>query len=89
MKLRAKLLSKLRFKTKEGDRETEITRKEKVLGDLEQKLLKIDEMFLKGDLSKDSYHRLKTSTQKEYQEVEALIHTIRRIFFQNVRKCGA
>ena len=64
------------FKAKEGDRALEIARKEKVLGDLEQKLLKIDDMFLENAIAKDSYHRLKKSAQQEHQEVESLIQTL-------------
>ena len=53
------------FKTKEGDREKEIDRFQKSLADLETKLLKIDEMFVAGDLEKDSYQRMKASYKDE------------------------
>jgi DNA invertase Pin-like site-specific DNA recombinase len=49
------------FKTKEGDRNKEIDRFQKTLAELEPKLLKIDEMYVAGDLEKDSYQRMKAS----------------------------
>ena len=54
------------FKTKEGDREKEIDRFQKTLAELEPKLLKIDEMFVAGDLEKDSYQRMKASYRDEF-----------------------
>jgi site-specific DNA recombinase len=75
------------FKAKEGDRSLEITRKEKVLGELERKLLKIDEMFLEGAIAKDSYHRLKSSAKQEYQEVESMIHTLKNTDTNYMKYC--
>jgi site-specific DNA recombinase len=75
------------FKAKEGDRELQITRKEKVLGELEQKLLKIDEMFLEGNIAQDSYHRLKKNAQQEYQEVESLVQTLKNTDTNYMKYC--
>lgn len=75
------------FKAKEDDRSLEVARKEKVLGELEQKLLKIDEMFLEGAIAKDSYHRLKKSAQQEYQEVESVIHTLKNTDTNFMKYC--
>ncbi len=61
------------FKTKEGDREKEIERFQKILAELESKLLKIDEMYVTGDLEKDSYQRMKTSTKEGIQQLQIQI----------------
>lgn len=61
------------FKTKEGDREKEIERFQKTLTELEPKLLRIDEMFVSGDLEKDSYQRMKASYKEEIQRLQAQI----------------
>lgn len=58
------------FKTKEGDREKEIERFQKTLAEIESKLLKIDEMYVAGDLEKDSYQRMKTSTKEGIQQLQ-------------------
>lgn len=58
------------FKIKEGDREQEITQLQKKVSELEAKLLKIDEMYINGDLENDSYRRLKTTTDGEIQRVQ-------------------
>lgn len=61
------------FKTKEGDREKEIERFQKTLAELEPKLLKIDEMYVTGDLEKDSYQRMKASTKEGIQQLQTQI----------------
>jgi site-specific DNA recombinase len=61
------------FKTKEGDREKEIDQFQKKLAELEPKLLKIDEMYVEGDLQKDSYQRMKASYKDEIQRLQAQI----------------
>jgi site-specific DNA recombinase len=53
------------FKTKEGDREDQLMKLEKRIKELTEKLLKIDEMFVNGELEKDSHVRLKKSAQSE------------------------
>lgn len=75
------------FKAKEGDCTLEIARKEKVLSDLEQKLLKIDEMFLEDNIAKDSYPLLEKSAQQEYQEVESLIQTLKNTDTNYMKYC--
>lgn len=61
------------FKTKEGDREKEIDRFQKNLAELETKLFKIDEMYIAGDLEKDSYQRVKAFTKDEIQRLHTQI----------------
>lgn len=61
------------FMTKEGDKDKEIDRFKNNLIDLEAKLLKIDEMFVAGDLEKDSYQRMKASYKDEIQRLKAQI----------------
>ena len=58
------------FNTKEGDRELQLTKIEGSMQELNKKLLKIDEMFINGDLEKDSYSRLKKSTQEEENNLQ-------------------
>ncbi|MBS0628030.1 MAG: hypothetical protein JSS09_07455 [Verrucomicrobia bacterium] len=58
------------FKTKEGDKEKEIDRFQKALAELEPQLLKIDRMYVTGDLEKDSYQRMKTSTKEGIQQLQ-------------------
>ncbi len=57
------------FKSKEGDREKEIEYTQKELKELEAKLFKIDELFINGDLEKDSYQRMKMATKEEVQRL--------------------
>lgn len=59
------------FKTKEGDREQELMRLQKNIADLETKLLKIDQMYINGELEADSYRRLKTTTKDEIQRMQS------------------
>lgn len=56
------------FKTKEGDREKAVELQQKKVQELEEKLLKIDEMFIDGNLEKDSYQRVKKANQMELQQ---------------------
>lgn len=70
------------FKTKEGDREKEIDRFQKALAELEPKLLKIDEMFVAGDLEKDSYQRMKASYRDEIQRLQGLISRLTSTRYQ-------
>lgn len=65
------------FKTKEGDRDKEIISNQKQLSELEAKLLKIDEMFVNGDLEKDSYQRIKASTKSEIQRLQIQISRLK------------
>lgn len=58
------------FKTKEGDREQELTRLQKNITELEAKLLKIDQMYINCELEADSYRRLKTTTKDEIQRMQ-------------------
>jgi site-specific DNA recombinase len=58
------------FNTKEGDREQQLTKIEGRIQELNKKLLKIDEMFINGDLEKDSYNRLKKSKQEEENKLQ-------------------
>ena len=53
------------FKSKEGDREQQLQQLERTIEKVNQKLLKIDEKYLEGELEKDSYQRLKKSTKEE------------------------
>ena len=59
------------FKTKEGDREQKLACLEKNLKELEAKLLKIDEMYVNGDLENDSYRRLKMTTKEEISRIQS------------------
>lgn len=61
------------FKMKEGDRDKEIDRFQKTLAELEPKLLKIDKMYVTGDLEKDSYQRMKASYKDEVQRLRSQI----------------
>jgi hypothetical protein len=54
-------------------REKEIDQFQKKLAELEPKLLKIDEMYVEGDLQKDSYQRMKASYKDEIQRLQAQI----------------
>jgi site-specific DNA recombinase len=65
------------FKTKEGDREKEIDRLQKSVNELNTKLLKIDEMFINGDLERDSYLRVKGTTKDEIQRLQSSIERLR------------
>lgn len=62
------------FKSKEGDREKEIENGQKGIKELEAKLFKIDELFVSGELEKDSYQRMKMATKEEMQKL-TLIET--------------
>ncbi|MFW9874894.1 MAG: recombinase family protein, partial [Candidatus Thorarchaeota archaeon] len=53
------------FKTREGDREAQLAKIERSIREANERILKIDEMFVSGDLEKDSYYRLKKSTQSK------------------------
>ena len=59
------------FKTKEGDREQQHASLERSLKELEAKLLKIDEMYVNGDLESDSYRRLKLTTKEEVSRIQS------------------
>ena len=61
------------FKTKEGDREKEIDRFQKTLAELESKLLKVDKLYVDGELEKDSYQRMKASCKDEIQRLQTQI----------------
>jgi site-specific DNA recombinase len=61
------------FKTNEGDREKDIDRFQKTLAKLEPQLLKIDQMYVAGDLEKDSYQRMKASYKDEVQQLQMQI----------------
>src|SRR3989338_11330096 len=61
------------FKTKEGDRDKEIDRFQKTLAEIESKLLKVDGMYVDGELEKDSYQRVKASTKDEIQRLQTQI----------------
>ena len=56
------------FKTKEGDRDKEISSNQRQLSELEAKLLKIDEMFVNGDLERDSYQRIKHLLKVKFKD---------------------
>lgn len=49
----------------------------RIFGELEAKLLKIDEMFINGDLEDDSYRRVKTSTKEEIQKLQAKLNQLK------------
>lgn len=78
------------FKTKEGDREKEIDRYQKTLAEHEAKLLKIDEMYVQGDLERDSYQRMKASTKEEIQRLQFQISRLRSTDtnFMKYCRCG-
>lgn len=59
------------FKAKEGDRENQLMKLEQRIKELNAKLLKIDEMFINGELERDSYARLKKSAQNEEADLQS------------------
>ena len=61
------------FKTKEGDRDKEVDRFQKTLAEIESKLLKVDGMYVDGELKKGSYQRVKASTKDEIQRLQTQI----------------
>jgi site-specific DNA recombinase len=75
------------FKAKEGDREKEINHYQKSVQELEAKLLKIDEMFVNGDLEKDSYQRMKTSTKDEIQRLQIQLSRLKNTDSNFVKYC--
>lgn len=75
------------FKIKEGDREQEITRLQRKVNELEAKLLKIDEMYIKGDLENDSYRRLKTTTNGEIQRVQGSLVQLSTVDTNYMKYC--
>jgi site-specific DNA recombinase len=75
------------FKTKEGDREKEIARYQKNLNELEAKLLKVDEMFVDGDLERDSYQRIKASTKDEIQRLQIQLSRLKNTDSNFMKYC--
>lgn len=75
------------FKTKEGDREKEINRLQKNLAELETKLFKVDEMYVAGDLERDSYQRMKTSYKDEIQRLQMQIAQLKTTDTNFVKYC--
>ena len=75
------------FKTREGDREQEMTRLQKNVSELEVKLLKIDEMYITGDLENDSYRRLKTTTNGEIQRVQGSLVQLSTVDTNYMKYC--
>lgn len=75
------------FKTKEGDREKEINRLQKNLAELETKLFKIDEMYVAGDLERDSYQRMKTSYKDEIQRLQMQIAQLKTTDINFMKYC--
>lgn len=75
------------FKIKEGDREQEITRLQKNVYELEAKLLKVDEMYIKGDLENDSYRRLKTTTNAEIQRIQGSLVQLSTVDTNYMKYC--
>lgn len=65
------------FKTKEGDRDKEIDRFQITLAETESKLLKVDGMYVDGELEKDSYQRMKVSYKDEIQRLQTQISRLR------------
>jgi site-specific DNA recombinase len=65
------------FKTMEGDREKDIDRFQKTLAKLEPQLLRIDQMYVAGDLEKDSYQRMKASYKDEIQQLQTQISRLK------------
>jgi site-specific DNA recombinase len=65
------------FRVKEGDRNDQAKKLSKLLAELEGKLLKIDEMYLRGEFEADSYKRLKGKATEDLnqcrREIEALM----------------
>lgn len=65
------------FKVKEGDRNEQVQKNHKKIEEFEGKLLKIDEMYLNGQLEADSYKRLKGRTSDDlnqcYRDIEQLL----------------
>ena len=56
------------FTEKEGDREEQIADVEADLEELEEKLLRVDERFIEGNLERDSYQRLKDAYGEKVTE---------------------
>ena len=61
------------FKAKEVDGDKEIDRFQKTLAEIESKLLKVDGMYVDGELKKGSYQRVKASTKDEIQRLQTQI----------------
>ena len=75
------------FKTKEGDRDKEIDRFQKTLAQLETKLFKVDEMYVVGDLEKDSYQRVKISTKDEIERLQTQITRLKSMDTNFMKYC--
>jgi hypothetical protein len=76
------------LKTREWDREKEIGRFQKSLSELEIKLLKVDEMYINGELEKDSYQRVKTSAKDEIQRLQAQISRLKSTDTNFMKYCS-
>ena len=65
------------FKVKEGDRNERVQKVHKQIAELENKLFKIDEMFLQGELESGSYKRLKGRASEDlsqcHRDIEQLL----------------
>ncbi|MCX6995376.1 MAG: hypothetical protein NTY13_06190 [Chlamydiae bacterium] len=55
--------------------------------ELEARRLKIDEMFVNGDLEKDSYQRMKTSTKDEIQRLQIQLSRLKNTDSNFVKYC--
>lgn len=75
------------FKRKEGDLDKEISSNQKQLSELEDKLLKIDKIFVNGDLERDSYQRIKASTKNEIQRLQIQISWLKYTDTNFMRYC--
>lgn len=75
------------FNTKEGDREKQLVNIKSKLKEVNQKLLKVDDMFVSGDLEKDSYFRLKKSMQEEEAKLEQSYNQLKMIDTNFMKYC--
>lgn len=75
------------IKTKEGDQEQKLACLERNLKELETKLLKIDEMYVNGDLESDSYRRLKMTTKEEISRIQSSLAQLKTIDTSFMKYC--